>query len=36
MTLQGMLAHTCNSRAQEAETGGLPQVEGEPGLYSEL
>lgn len=29
-----MLMHTCNSRTQEGETGGLPQVPGQPVLVS--
>lgn len=28
----GMIIHTCNPSTQMAETGGLPQVPGQPGL----
>ena len=36
--LSGMLlgGHACSSRIQEAETGGSPQILGQPGLYSKL
>lgn len=32
---QGMLAHACNPYLLEAEAGGSPQVQGQPGLHSE-
>lgn len=31
----GMVAHAYNSSTQEAETGGLPQVQGKTGLHCE-
>ena len=30
-----MVAHAYNSRTQEAEIGGLPQVQGKTGLHCE-
>lgn len=31
-----MVAHICNPSIQMTEAGGWPQVQGEPGLQSEI
>lgn len=35
LALLGLATHTCNPGAWEAEPGGLPQTQGEPGLNTE-